>query len=241
MRAIAWFSCGIASAVNAKIMSEKYGDMLEIVYCDVLATEHPDNQRFMKDIETWINQKVTIISSDDYSTIDDVFERTKYMAGIAGARCTTEMKKVPRFRFQNFDDIHSFGFTYDENKRALRLENNNPELRLDWPLIDNSITKSECYRIIERAGIEIPMMYKLGYKNNNCLGCVKATSAKYWNMVRRDFPDVFDRRVRQSRRLGVRLTRYKGNRIFLDELPSDYMPADDSEDISCGPDCGLKN
>ena len=34
-------------------------------------------------------------------------------------------------------------------------------------------------------------MYKLGYKNNNCIGCVKG-QAGYWNKIRKDFPDVFD-------------------------------------------------
>jgi len=80
------------------------------------------------------------------------------------------------------------------------------------------------------------VMYSLGYRNNNCLGCVKATSAKYWNMIRRDFPEVFARCATQSRELNVRLTRHKGTRIFLDELPTDYM-AGGLENISCGPDC----
>jgi len=40
-------------------------------------------------------------------------------------------------------------------------------------LIDNDLSKENCLAIIDRAGIEIPMMYKLGYNNNNCIGCVK--------------------------------------------------------------------
>ncbi len=40
------------------------------------------------------------------------------------------------------------------------------------------------------------------------------------------------------REIGVRLTRHNGKRIFLDELPSDYLPAEPLEDISCGPVCG---
>jgi len=38
-------------------------------------------------------------------------------------------------------------------------------------------------------------------------------------MIRRDFPEVFQRRCEQSRELNVRLTRLHGERIFLDELP----------------------
>jgi hypothetical protein len=30
----------------------------------------------------------------------------------------------------------------------------------------------------------------------------------------------------------------RGVRVFLDELPEDYLPAEPLEDISCGPECG---
>lgn len=237
-RVIAWFSCGAASAVAAKLAVQRYADRCEVIYCDTAATEHADNERFLADVEKWIGAPVRRLQSDTYRDVDDVIERRRYMAGVYGAPCTTEMKKIPRKKMQRPDDVHVFGFTADEDRRIGTFEKNNPELYLDWVLRDQGITKDDCYKILESAGIDLPVMYQLGYRNNNCLGCVKATGAKYWNMVRRDFPEVFDKRCRQSRELGVRLTRYKGERIYLDELPAGYMPAGDLEDISCGPDCG---
>lgn len=237
-KVIVWFSCGAASAVAARYTIEKYGSRAELVYCDTSSTEHPDNSRFMSDVEKWLDRRVKIIKSSTYSDVDDVFERTRYMAGIKGARCTTEMKKMPRFEYQEADDIHVFGMTSDEKKRAERLQQNNPELILDWVLLDNEVTKQDCYDIIRGAGIELPIMYQLGFKNNNCIGCVKATSIEYWKKVRKHFPEVFEKRVRQSRELGVRLTRLKGERIFIDEIP--YDEGEDpvvTEDVSCGPDC----
>lgn len=65
-------------------------------------------------------------------------------------------------------------------------------------------------------------------------------------MERRLNPKVFKRRAEQSRRLGVRLTRYHGKRIFLDEIPPDHeltfrgrpmIITQSREDISCGPEC----
>ena len=35
-------------------------------------------------------------------------------------------------------------------------------------------------------------MYKLGYNNNNCIGCVKGGQA-YWNKIRIDFPETFNK------------------------------------------------
>lgn len=235
IRTIAWFSCGAASACAAKLALDRY-DNVEVVYCDTMASEHPDNQRFFDDVQEWLGVEIQRIASNDYATVDDVFDRTRYMAGIHGARCTVEMKKMPRFAYQRPDDLHVFGLTADEPERIAKFEQNNHDLRLAWVLQDANMTKARCLEMVDRAGIELPAMYRLGYRNNNCIGCVKATSAAYWNQIRRDFPEVFQRRAEQSRTLDVRLTRVEGERVFLDELPEDYLSGG-MENISCGPDC----
>lgn len=230
-RKIAWFSCGAASAVVAKLCPDA-----EPVYCDTSSSEHLDNLRFLRDVEVWIKRPVTVIRSSRFASVDEVFEKRRYMAGIAGAPCTVEMKKVPRFEFQRPDDVHLFGFTADERNRAERLQEQNPELLLEWPLIERGLTKTDCLRMISDAGIGIPVMYQLGFKNNNCIGCVKATSPHYWNAVRDNFPEVFARRAEQGRRFGARLARLDGKRVFLDELPHDARQMV-FEDLSCGPQC----
>lgn len=236
-RVVAWFSCGAASAIAAKVAVEKFGDRVEVVYCYTMKTEHPDNARFFADVERWLGRTVTVIRSDKYRSIDEVFKKRRYMAGPRGAICTVEMKKVPRFKFQRGDDIHVFGMTVDEPKRIKDFGINNPEMALSWVLRDAGITKRECYRRLTAAGITLPAMYGLGYHNNNCLGCVKATSPAYWNKVRKDFPKVFARRAKQSRAVGCRLTRIKRKRIFLDELPEGNFGRYKLENISCGPEC----
>jgi len=102
---------------------------------------------------------------------------------------------------------------------------------------DAGITKADTLRIVTEAGIALPIMYGLGFENNNCLGCVKAQSPAYWNRVRLHFPLIFKRRAEQSRALGVRLVKWKGKRWFLDELPPDVWD-EEEEDLSCGPQCG---
>jgi hypothetical protein len=64
----------------------------------------------------------------------------------------------------------------------------------------------------------LPLIYSLGYPNANCIGCVKSQSPTYWNLVRKTFPDVFEERAIQSRRIGCKLVKLKGKRIYLDEL-----------------------
>lgn len=247
-RVLVWFSCGAASAVAAHMALAKYGRArTHIVYCNTLATEHPDNIRFLADVERWLGITVEIIGSDKYDTVDDVFMRERYMAGINGARCTTEMKKIPRYAYQRPDDIHIFGLTADEEKRIALFIGNNFDLTLDWILYEAGVTKDDCYGILaDGAGIELPKMYSYGFKNNNCIGCVKAQSPVYWAKIRRHFPEVFARRVAQSRELGVRLIKYHGERMFLDEMPFPITDKRtglsledeaDTEDIECGPVC----
>ena len=238
-RRIVWFSCGVASAVAAHITLQRFDDVA-VVYCDTSQTEHPDNLRFLRDCERWLGHPIELIRSNTYASVDDVFDRTRYMSGLAGARCTVEMKKVPRFNFQRWDDIHIFGYHAGEEGRARRLATQNPELNLEWPLLSSSLDKQDCHSIIRSAGIELPAMYKLGFRNNNCIGCVKATAPDYWNKVRKLFPSVYQHRALLSREINARLTRKKVGkkwvRIFLDELEESNQLSFD-EDLSCGPDC----
>lgn len=85
-----------------------------------------------------------------------------------------------------------------------------------------------------RAGIEIPAMYKMGYNNNNCIGCPKGGMG-YWNKIRKDFPDAFSEVAQIERDVGATCLKDKDGRIFLDELPP--WRGDPVEEII--PDCSL--
>lgn len=226
----------------AKITLQQYGQDFNVVVvsCDTRPSENEDNYRFSQQVEQWLGQPITYIRNEKYETVDDVFERERYMSGTNGARCTTELKKIPRHRFALPDDIHAFGFTADETKRMREFEERNPEIRLLWILAKNSIKKKHCYEMIYGAGIRLPEMYLQGFSNNNCPGCVKSSSPWYWSMIRKHFPEVFKRRCEQSRAIGCRLVEIKHHvRIFLDELPErEFKKPRKTENLSCGPECG---
>ena len=217
-RTIAWFSCGAASAVATKLLIGT--PHLVIAYCET-GQEHEDNVRFMADCERWFGQSVIRLHSDEYRDTWDVWEKTRWLAGIQGARCTTELKVRPRLAFQRPSDVHVFGYTADaaDIKRATLLRANYPELTILTPLIDRSITKAATLAMIENAGIERPVPYRLGFQNNNCKTCVKAQSPNYWALVRQSYPDDFARMAKLSRELNVRLARIHGQRCFIDEIP----------------------
>lgn len=240
-----WFSCGVASAVTAKKTIELYGKNHTIrILNNPIKDEHEDNLRFLKDCENWLGLKIESVVNKNFNeqSINEVFIKRKYMSGIKGAPCTFELKKKARqmWEKENHVDFHVLGFTFDEKHRHERFiltERNN----VIPVLIDLKLTKDDCFRIINEAGISLPYIYKLGFPNANCIGCVKATSPDYWNLVREKFPKIFKERERLSREIGCKLTRQKGKRIFLDELlPETKGRGLKKMNIECGIFCEEK-
>ena len=221
-RTLSWFSCGAASAVATKLVSYAVP-----AYCETGA-EHPDNERFLRACEQWFGRSITRLKSAEYADTWDVWEKTRWLAGINGARCTTELKVGPRLAFQRPTDIHVFGYTADKPdvSRAERLRANYPEMTILTPLIERKLTKAACLDIVQRAGIKLPPMYALGFQNNNCIPCVKATSPAYWALIRKTHPEQFERMAKLSRELDVRLCRIKNVRSFIDEIPMDQSTKD---------------
>lgn len=226
-RRVAWFSCGAASAVATKIAIEEHPDTI-VTYCET-GSEHEDNVRFIADCEHWYCRKIERLSSNKYVDTWDVWSKKRYLAGTQGAPCTVELKVIPRLEFQRPTDVHIFGYTSDGSDayRAERLRKNFPEMFISTPLIEKGINKAACLAILQRRGIKIPAMYALGFANNNCIPCVKATSPAYWALVRKQFPGKFNRLAELSRQLNVRLCQAQNRqRIFLDEIPSDQQTRD---------------
>lgn len=237
-RIVCWFSCGAASAAATKLAIDentKSKHPRELVVASIyLKDEHPDSHRFLKECEEWFGQEILILKDEKYSaSVDQVIASTRYMSGARGARCTKELKKQVRLDWQRHDDIHVFGMTSDEQSRIDRLIDQESDLSL-WPvLIEKGIDKKRSFEIIEAEGIDLPAMYKLGYNNNNCIGCLKAQSPGYWNKIRADFPDVFERRAEQERLLNVSLCRMSANK-FIDEHPLLFREMlDDSDKEEC--------
>jgi PP-loop superfamily ATP-utilizing enzyme len=220
---VVWFSCGAASAVAAKKTLERYGrDNLVRIVNNPIAEEDNDNRRFMIDVQDWLGVEIETATNYKFpsSSCVEVWDKRRFMSGPKGAPCTKELKKNARQQWEdrNHHDFMVLGFTADEKKRHERfiLTERSNVLPV---LIDAGITKQECYGILRSAGVTLPRVYALGYPNANCIGCVKATSATYWNHVRKTHPEVFQKRAEQSRQIGAKLVRNKGERVFLDELP----------------------
>lgn len=237
-----WFSCGAASAVAAYLTAQKYGATHDIrILNNPVKEEHEDNLRFLKDVEAWIGLPIERVAHSKFPNASavEIWDDQKGMVFPHGAPCTRYAKKFARQEWEkdNKAEWHVLGFTSEEEGRHdnFILTERDNVLPI---LIDAGLTKQDCYDFLLAHGIQPSVMYALGYPNANCIGCVKATSPTYWNHVRITFPEVFQARAEQSRRLGVRLVRYRGKRIFLDELPPDAVGRPMKEmNIECSSFC----
>lgn len=240
-----WFSCGAASAVAAKLTVERYGETHDVrIVNNPVLEEDPDNQRFASDVSKWIGRPIETASNPKFpdNSCLTVWDKSKFMSSPYGAPCTKYLKKESRqlWEIQNKPDWHVLGFTLEEKDRHERfiLTERSNVLSI---LIENRISKAECFAIIHAAGIALPAIYDRGYPNANCIGCVKAKSPTYWNHVRAQDPDVFIARAEQSRRIGCRLAEVKGKRVFLDELKTtDTGRSMKSMKFECGIFCEEK-
>ena len=217
-RTLIWFSAGAASAVAAKLTltSTPPQDEIVIAYTDP-GSEHPDNKRFIDQCEEWFEHPVMRLKSETFIDTWQVWEKRRFIVSPMGAPCTTELKKKVRYAFERPTDKQVFGYTVEEKHRANRFREQNPGVELVTPLIDHGLTKSDCLAMIERAGIELPVMYSLGYQNNNCIGCPKGGMG-YWNKIRVDFPETFERMAKLERDIGASVLRSNGEQLFLDVL-----------------------
>lgn len=158
--------------------------------------------------------------------------------GVQGASCTLELKKRMRWKIEDECpdyEAQVFGFDATETLRAKRFSEQYPKAKPVYPLMDRGLSKSECLAIIERAGIVLPEMYRLGYHNNNCVGCVKG-GIGYWNKIRQDFPDAFSRMASIERLRGFASHKERdGTPIYLDELD----PNRGHHQSEIIPECGL--
>jgi hypothetical protein len=226
-RIVCQFSCGAASAVATKLALAEYAKARDVQIINAfLKNEHPDNRRFLADCEAWFGRPITVLRDEKFGAdIVQVFKRRQFMKGPMGAPCSRELKRKLLDGWSQPGDVIVLGFTAEERDRWEDFVERNPDRPAIAPLVDKGLDKDDCKAMVQRAGIELPMMYRLGYENANCIGCVKGGEG-YFRAIREDFPAEFEelRQVQDEIGEGAWFLRYrsgprKGERFPLRDLP----------------------
>lgn len=211
---VCWLSAGVSSFIAGWLVK----DTIDLyLYIDV-ADQHPDSMRFIKDCEKALEKEVEVLRSSEYRDVEDVCLKENYIHTPGGiAYCTNRLKKQVRRKWErehaDYDITYVWGFDPNEEHRAKFLCNAEPEYSHEFPLIEQNMTKQAAHELCAKIGVNRPVMYDMGYNNNNCVGCVKGGMG-YWNKIRVDFPEVFERRAKMERKIGRSCI--KG--VYLDEL-----------------------
>ena len=229
---VCWISAGVSSFMAGWLA----GDVDKWIYIDI-DDQHEDSMRFIKDIEKAIGKEVEILRSEQYRTVE---ECVLAFGGFKNpwnnfAPCTNWLKKRVRKAWEaaheDYDLTYVWGFDLKEKNRAERTVEANPQASHEFPLIEKNLSKEEVHVLFERTfDFKRPLMYDMGYPNNNCIGCVKG-GAGYWNRIRKDFPEVFKKRAELERKVGYSIL--KGT--YLDELD----PNKGNMNTEIFPDCGI--
>lgn len=229
---VCWLSAGVSSFIAGYLAK----DVDEYIYIDI-DNQHPDSMRFIKDCEKALGKPIEILKSH-YGSVQNVIEQFRFIASAYGAKCTEVLKKRVRKEWEDahkdYEIVYVWGFDCNEKHRADRLVETMPQFEHEFPLIDNQLTKQDAHGLLANLGIKRPAMYDLGYSNNNCIGCVKGGMG-YWNKIRADFPEVFDRMAKLERSIGHSCLK----NVFLDELEADSGRMEDEIMEECGIFCML--
>jgi len=223
-RIVCQFSCGAASAVATKLTLAQFGRSHDVQIINAfIKQEHEDNRRFLADCEKWFGRPITVLRDEKYgaSTVE-VFKRRQFMKGPNGAPCTTQLKRKLLDTWKQPGDVIVFGFTAEEADRLDDFRERNPDRPVMAPLIDAGLGKEDCKAMVQRAGIELPLMYLMGYENANCIGCVKGGEG-YWRAIRQDFPEQFEELARVQEEIGpgayIFRNRQTNERYSLRDIP----------------------
>jgi hypothetical protein len=236
------FSCGAASAVSL-LIAQTLSDDVSAVYADT-GGEHPDNMRFLRDMEKLTGLQIKILSSEAYSSPLDVWTRKRFIKSKQGAPCTSELKRLVLRDEWILEHDHVFGFDVSESHRLERIQENEKPFVIRSLLIERGLSKENCFQILTERGIELPAMYRMGYNNANCIGCPKGGKG-YWNRIRRDFPEHFAAIAELQRELGPGSAFWQnpdGSRMMLDELPANAGTHNEPSmqcDMFCTDNAGL--
>lgn len=208
-----------------KLTLAKYAATHEVLIVNAfIQQEHDDNRRFLAECEQWFGRPITVLRDEKYnaSTVE-VFRRERFMKGPRGAPCTKILKRRLLSQLERPGDVIVFGFTAEEADRADDFRERNPDRPMIAPLIDAGLGKEDCKAMVLRAGIELPLMYRMGYDNANCIGCVKGGMG-YWRAIREDFPEQFEELARVQEEIGpganLHLDRKTNERFSLRALPA---------------------
>lgn len=164
------------------------------VFADTLI-EHADLYRFLVDTERLLDVKIERLADgrDPWQVMKD--RRAITIKGSAMCSQTLKRGVIEKWITANFEPgsyVRVFGMDWSEADRMERLREELAPDPVWFPLAEPPyVDKCHIADALEKAGVETPYLYRIGFTHNNCGGgCVKAGQA-HWAHLWRTLPETY--------------------------------------------------
>lgn len=242
-RVIVCLSGGKASAWCADWALRTFAKDRVILYFNDTKWEHPDLYRFLDDLEKFFDHPITVDA--DGRDPEQVF-RDQFFLGNNRVPICSRILKAERLQafYEDGDDL-VFGIGPGEMHRAKRIVSvyqgvatkTGKFCRLKFPLIQEKVSNDDIDAFLVRAGIDQPLLYKLGFLHNNCSGGCVRMGKKAWVHLLKTLPEVYADRERleddMSSELGKEVTFLKDESLWELRIRAecgDFGPMPEDED-----------
>ena len=228
MKQIVMFSGGVASAVTAFRVVEKYGaENTVLLFCDT-KMEDEDLYRFNKDIENKLGVLLTVLA--DGRTPWDVYFDERFLGNSQKDPCSRLLKRKLSLRWvkENAspdDSILYLGYYWDEMDRLISSRKRYSPYKVDSALHWRpELAESGARAFIVSQGIALPRLYKMGFAHNNCGGfCCKAGMGHFRNLLinmpeRYKFHEEKEQEFRKKFDCDVSMMRQGGKNLTLKDF-----------------------
>ena len=189
------YSGGLGSFMSAYLSKKNHGaDNCVLLFADT-HTEDEDLYRFLKETVAFLGINLVTLDNNG-ENIWDVFTRRRFMGNSRVDPCSETLKRKPldkwvREHYTPDNSVRVVGIGPHEAHRLVRIKAAFAPWPVSAPLIDEPHTKEQIAAVLDKAGIEPPRLYEMGFPHNNCGGfCVK-TGQRQMALLLKELPEKY--------------------------------------------------
>jgi hypothetical protein len=196
------FSGGLGSWLAVRRVADEHGtDNLVPLFADVASGRSPhvgedeDAYRFIREAAADVGAELVTVS--DGRDIWQVFHDDRFLGNTRLANCSKFLKQKPcrEWLEANRDPADTtvyVGIDWTELQRLPAIEAGWAPYRVEAPMTEAPyLDRADMIAACERAGIDVPRLYRAGFPHNNCGGfCVRAGQAQM-ELLMREHPERY--------------------------------------------------
>jgi len=221
MKEVISFGAGVNS-VAMTILLYKQDKVIPLIFTDTCC-ECPHTYEYIKYFEkeflSKYKQKIIWLSpltTPEYypkfirnKTLEDYILEIKFFPSIKKKFCTKHYKLIPfkNFAKRNNVSIYYVGFSLEEINRAKRSKKVIESMKTIYPLIENKLTRIQCYEIIQKEGLKLP-------KKSSCYFC-PFQNIYQWQILYQEYPELFQRAKQLEKCINKNRKSYENSYITL--------------------------